>query len=68
MSLPDSPGMTADAWTRRHVVHGWFTGAVWLDESSTLDMQQYVLLNTLTYNATQFIVSGDANQMSACFF
>ena len=48
-------------------MHGSFTGAVWLDEWSTLDMQQYCLLNALTYNSTQFIVSGDQNQMGACF-
>jgi hypothetical protein len=59
--------MTADAFTRRHVMHGTFQGAVWLDEFSTLDMTQYCLLNALTFNGTQFIVSGDANQMSACF-
>ena len=67
MSLPDSPGMTADAWTRRHIIHGSFQGAVCLDEWTNLDMTQYVLLNTLTYSGTQFIVSGDANQMGACF-
>ena len=48
-------------------MHGSFTGAVWLDEWTTLDMAQYVLLNALTYNSMQFIVSGDANQMGACF-
>jgi superfamily I DNA/RNA helicase len=62
-----SEATTADAWTRRHVIHGTYAGAIWLDEFSTLDMQQYCLLNALTFNSCQFIVSGDSNQMGACF-
>ena len=58
---------TADAFTRRHVCHGTYAGAIWLDEYSTLDFQQYCLLNALTYNGCQFVVSGDVNQMGACF-
>jgi energy-coupling factor transporter ATP-binding protein EcfA2 len=67
MSIPDLAGVTADAWTRRHILHGTYAGAVWLDEWTTLDMQQYTLLNALTFGSCQFIVSGDANQMGSCF-
>jgi hypothetical protein len=67
MSLPDLTGVTSDAWTRRHILHGTYTGAVWLDEFTTLDMQQYTLLNALTFGSCQFLVSGDQNQMGSCF-
>ena len=61
MSLPGLAGVTSDAWTRRHVLHGTYTGAVWLDECSVLDVQQYVLLNALSFGCCQFIINGDAN-------
>ena len=32
MSLPDLSIVTSDAWTRRHILHGTYAGAVWLDE------------------------------------
>ena len=48
-------------------MHGSFSGAVWLDEWTALDMTQCTLLNALTYNGTRFIISGDRNQMGACF-
>ena len=59
--------MTSDAWTKRHILHGTYTGAVWLDGWTTLDAGQYVLRNALTFGSCQFIISRDQNQMGSCF-
>ena len=69
MSAPELVGQTCDGWTRRHVIHGggFNGGCVWLDEYTTLDAQQFCYLNVLRYGSTQFLVSGDPNQMGAPF-
>ena len=56
-------------WTRRHVIHGsgFHGGCIWLDEYTTLDCQQFCYLNVLRYGSTQFLVSGDPNQLGAPF-
>ena len=66
---PKLIGQTCDSWTRRHIMHGGFAGGcIWLDEWTTLDMQQYTLLRFLRYNdSTQCTVSGNCAQMGACF-
>ena len=50
MSLQDLTGPTAGEQTCSLIMHATYTGAVWLDDFSTVGIQQYVLLNGLTFN------------------
>jgi hypothetical protein len=57
-------GITADAWVRRHVVHGACSAdALWIDEIGQLDIELVSALNRLTYMGIQLILSGDFAQL-----